>query len=101
MIVRNRIPTHELVEPFVKMVVDIRTSTLAMGGELHMDCAEELLAQGSKMKDLWGFNIYPDAHLDFISLINIKPAIGSRSMEIQSEEIKQKIKKLIASVLEK
>ena len=43
------------------------------------------MKNGPEAQDLWGFNIYPDFHLDFISLINIRPADDNRSMEIKNK----------------
>lgn len=32
--------------------------------------------------------------IEYTSLINIRPGLGNRSMEIQSEEIREKVKKI-------
>lgn len=40
----------------IKIVVDIRRSILAGGGEMHADCEDVLLAAGSEQDDLWGAN---------------------------------------------
>lgn len=88
---------------FVKGVCDIEKEVLAMGGELHSDCYEALIENGSHGGDIWGFNIFPDLPkercLEFTSLINIRPNLGNRSMEIQSEEIRQKIAQIIEKIV--
>ncbi len=35
-------------DSFTKVVVDVERKILALGCELHIDCAEELLGDGSK-----------------------------------------------------
>ncbi len=88
---------------FVKGVCDIEKEVLALGGELHSDCYEALIVNGSCGGDIWGFNIFPDLPkercLEFTSLINIRPNLGNRSMEIQDKEIKEKIAKIIKKIV--
>ncbi len=95
MIIKNKIEENSLQPPFIKAAADIKREIVSIGCELHIDCAEELAENGSKINDLWGFNIYPDKKLDFISLINIRPADNNRTMEIKSEEIRDRIKKIV------
>ena len=109
-IIKEKITLNELNEmakdgfgDFVKGVCDIEKGVLAFGGELHSDCYERLIENGSQAEDIWGFNIFPELpkekYLEFTSLINIRPSVGNRSMEIQSEEIKKKIVKIIEEVV--
>lgn len=88
----------------VKAVVDIEKEIIAIGGELHADGNEKLLEEGSRQENLWGINIYPDKSkeqwVEFSALINIRPSIGNRSMEIQQPEIKEKIKKIVEKLVE-
>ena len=64
MIVKEgKITKDDIQLPFAKAVADIKLGIFSIGCELHIDCAEELIENGSKAKDLWGFNIYPDFHL--------------------------------------
>ena len=95
MIVQNKINRETLKEPFAKAVADIEKRIISIDCELHIDCAEELTKDGSNSNDLWGFNIYPDGILDFISLINIRPAAGNRSMDIQNQAIREKIEEIV------
>lgn len=86
--------------PMVKVVVDIEKQILAMGGELHMDCADELIAAESEPKNLWGANVYPqDRRIDFTSLINIRPQDNNRSMEITRPDIQEKVEVVIRNLL--
>jgi len=99
MIVSDKIKKENIENPFTKAVADIERKILSLGCELHSDCADELIENGSRGSDLWGFNIYPDGHLDFVSLLNIKPAVGNRSMEIKDEEICRKIEEIVKKFL--
>lgn len=85
---------------FVKIVVDIKRKIISAGCELHIDCAEELIKEGSLNTDLWGANIYPeDKKIDFVSMINIRPKDNNRSMEIQDQEIKKEIEVIIKELI--
>jgi len=85
---------------FVKVVIDIEKKILSIGCELHIDCADDLVTDGSERKNLWGANIYPiEKKIDFISMINIRPLDNNRSMEIQIPEIKEKVESVIKKLL--
>jgi len=86
----------------IKAAVDIEKEVMVLGGEFHSDANEVLIRKGSDQKDVWGINIYPgrEEMLEFISLINIRPSENNLDMEIQSEHIKEKIKKIINKLIE-
>lgn len=87
----------------VKAVVDIEQGVMAAGGEWHADSEAVLLQAGSKQENIWGINIYPDnsddSLLAFVSLINIRPRVGNRSMEIQDPVIREKIKGIVTGLI--
>jgi len=87
----------------VKAVVDVDKEIMAVGGELHADAEAVLLVYGSKQSDLWGLNIYPERGRDemivYTSLINIRPRQGNRSMEIEDQAIKEKVKLIILKLV--
>lgn len=92
-----------LGDPFVdmvKFVVDIEREILALGGELHSDAEAVLMQDGSLQKNLWGGNLYPNLtparQLEYTSLINIRPSKGNKSMEVQDEAVKAKIRSILA-----
>lgn len=95
MIVEDKIPKEEMIKPFVKVAVDIQNEKVSVGCALHIDCANELIEAGSKGDDVWGLNIYPDGRLDYVSLINIRPKAGNRSVDIKNIELQQKIASII------
>lgn len=81
----------------VKYVVDVERGVIAVGGELHADAEEALLADGSRPTDLWGANYYPgrgeDGCIEYTSLINIRPAAGNRSMEIEAAAVREQVRR--------
>lgn len=80
----------------VKYVVDVRQNVIAIGGELHADAEQLLLARGSRPADLWGANYYPgqgpDRCIEFTALINIRPAQGNPTMEIADDSLRRTIR---------
>jgi len=85
-------------EDMVKYVVDVESGVLAVGGEMHADAEEILLEEGSRQPDLWGANYYPgrgrEECIEYTSLINIRPAQGNRSMEIQDPAVRERVREL-------
>lgn len=83
----------------IKGVVDIEKEVMAVGGEMHSDANEVLIEEGSQQEDLWGFNIYLDREredwIEYISLINIRPQRGNKSMEVEDQEIRLKMSNII------
>ncbi len=107
-IVEDKIVLNELRElakeyytDMVKGVVDVSRGTVAFGGEYHMDANVKILEHGSKQAEVWGFNIYPNRPrsewIEYTSLINIRPQLGNRTMEVKSEVIRKKMKEIIDS----
>lgn len=84
----------------VKAVVDVDREIIAVDAELHSDLEALLLENGSKQKNIWGINLYPDMHddefIEFDSLINIRPSQGNRSRGVENEEIQKKIISIVA-----
>lgn len=82
----------------VKFVVDVRRQVIALGGELHADAEHALLDGGSRQADLWGANYYPgrgrDGCIEFTALINIRPAQGNRTMEVEDAQTRRMIQDL-------
>jgi len=90
----------EIYPTMIKIVVDIRRRILAGGREMHADCETLLLTAGSEQDDLWGANWYPaEQHIEFESLINIRPRLGNRSMIIQSDDIRGKVARVAGELL--
>ena len=107
-IVEDKITVPELKEvskefynPIIKGVVDIEREIVAFGGEWHIDANMKLIEDGSKQKNIWGFNIDLDKSkgdwLEYNSLINIRPLAGNRQLDIQDQNLKERMKSIINS----
>ena len=87
----------------VKGVTDLGRNVVALGGDWHMDANNVLIADGSEQQTVWGFNIYPDergdAAIEYISLINIRPAQGNRSMELEDEVLRKRLRNIVARLV--
>lgn len=106
------ITKHELQEMaeamfgnLVKAVVDVEQGVVALGGELHADEETLLLENGSQPEHLWGINLYPAKRaaewIEFDSVINLKPAQGNRSRDIEDAKIRKKIVAIIERLVRK
>jgi len=90
----------------VKVVVDIEKGVMAINGELHSDEEAILLQKGSKQKNLWGINLYPELFgeedwLEFDSMINLRPSEGNRTRGVQNPKIRKKIREIINNIVVK
>ena len=85
----------------VKAVVDVDRELIAVDAELHSDLEALLLEDGSKQKNIWGINLYPEIHgeefVEFDSLINIRPSQGNRSRGVENKEIREKIISIVTA----
>lgn len=95
--------TNLVFEDMVKYVVDIEREVAAVGGGLHADAEQLLLQSGSRQADLWGANYYPGKGrggcIEFTSLINIRPAQGNRTMEIQDPLLRERVREITFALL--
>ena len=105
-VINKKITESELQEiakdfyiDMIKGVVDIEQGILAMGGEYHLDANMVLIENGSKQQNVWGFNWYfdrtGDERIEYISLINIRPAQGNRTMEVKDASLRDTMKLII------
>ncbi len=85
---------------YLKLAVDVEQNILAGGGELHYECEEALLQEGSNQSSLWGANWYPNKQMiEYESLINIRPRANNRSMEVQNHKIREQIREIVQNLL--
>jgi hypothetical protein len=84
---------------FVKAVVDVERSLLAVGGELHADEEALLLQDGSRQEDLWGINLYPELPpaelVEFDSMINVRPLQKNRSRGVEDASRRRRIEEIV------
>lgn len=105
-IIRNRATPEQMKQMlevlgiYIKLGVDIQKGILAGGGELHADCEQILLKIGSEQAHVWGADWYPfQQRVGYESLINIRPSVGNRSMEIQDLAIRDEINRIVQNLL--
>ena len=88
---------------WIKAVVDVSRGVMAVGGDLHADDEALLLASGSRQRDLWGINLYPDEEgrdwIEFDSMINIRPRDGNRSRGVDDERMRARTRRVVASLI--
>lgn len=90
----------EVLGIYIKLAVDIQQGILAGGGELHADCEQVLLENGSEQVHVWGADWYPfQQRVGYESLINIRPTVGNRSMEIQDPDIRNQVDDIVQNLL--
>ena len=110
-VIKRKITKQELEDfakknygDMIKAAVDIEKEIIALGGEFHSDANEALIEQGSNQRNIWGINIYPakgkEEWIEFISLINIRPADNNFDMEVQDKETREKIKQILNKLIE-
>ncbi|OGW82313.1 MAG: hypothetical protein A3G33_11450 [Omnitrophica bacterium RIFCSPLOWO2_12_FULL_44_17] len=84
----------------VKAVADVERELIAVDAELHADLEALLLEDGSKQKNLWGLNLYPEAQEDefveFDSMINMRPSQGNKSRGVENQALREKILAMVA-----
>lgn len=84
---------------FVKAVIDVDRELLAVDAELHSDLEAALLEGGSKQKNLWGINLYPEMQgkefVEFDSMINMRPSQGNKSRGVEDPETRKKIIEIV------
>lgn len=93
----------EMLKPFgtyIKLAVDVEREAVAGGGELHYDCEQALLEQGSRQADIWGADWDPVGEVRFESLINIRPRQGNPGMELQSPELRARVEGIVRRMFE-
>jgi Protein of unknown function (DUF5674) len=84
---------------YIKVVVDIERRILAGGGDMHYDCEQVLLAEGSRQQDIWGAGYMPSTrNITYDSIINLRPR-QNRSMEILDATIRERVAQIITEFL--
>ena len=91
----------EELTDYIKLAVDVHGRIVAGGGEMHADCEEVLLDDGSRQTDIWGADWVPDQRMvRFKSLINIRPRQGNRSMVLEDAALRRIIESIVRERLE-
>ncbi len=92
---------REVYGDYIKTVVDIEKNIIAVGGEYHIDCEEELIRQGSKLENLYGGGYrISTKEVEYMAMSNYKPALNKYTYEISDNQIRDKLYKLTKEYLE-
>jgi hypothetical protein len=87
----------------VKAVVDVEEEVMVVDAEMHSDEEEFLLQHGSKQKNLWGINLYPNKFgedfIEFDSMINLRPSQNNRSRSVDDIKIREKIISIVEKLV--
>lgn len=89
----------------VKAVVDIEKGIMVVDAELHADEEAYLLENGSKQKNLWGINFYPELtgedFVEFDSMINLRPSQNNTSRGVDNPQIQKQILDVVNKLVQK
>ncbi len=89
----------------IKAVIDLNKEIMVVDAAMHADEEAFLLEKGSKQKDLWGINIYPDLtgddFIEFDSMINVRPQQNNFSREIEDKKLQLKIIRIVSKLVKK
>lgn len=86
---------------YIKVVADLITGYVAIGGEWHAGGEKLLLDTGSEQENLWGGGIdMKTKTIETVALINIRPRSGNNSQEILDKKIRQRFVKIVKDKFE-
>ena len=90
----------------IKAVVDIEKEIMVVDAELHADEEYILLEGGSKQRDLWGINLYPDSFdeesfIEFDSMINLRPSQNNKSRSVEDPSIRKRIVGIVEKLVKR
>ncbi|MHC5747066.1 MAG: DUF5674 family protein [Nostoc sp.] len=84
---------------YIKTAVDIERRVLVGGGDLHYDCEQALLGDGSRQETIWAASFMPVTQkMIFESIVNLRPP-QNRSMEILDSNIRERVAQIIIEFL--
>ncbi|MBE9006254.1 hypothetical protein IQ259_14615 [Fortiea sp. LEGE XX443] len=84
---------------YIKTAVDLERQVLVGGGDIHADCEEMLLDDGSRQQDIWAASFMRATHkIIYESIVNLRPR-QNRSMEILDSNIRERIAQIIIEFL--
>lgn len=87
----------------VKIDVDVRREIATLGGEWHSEGDQLLSENGSSREDVWGINFYPwnppASRIEYVSLINIKPSFGNRTMRVEDQNTREQIHTIVERLI--
>jgi len=94
---------NHFFKTMIKAVVDVDKKIMAIDGELHADLENLLLQERSKQEHLWGINLFLDkgkrGWIEYTALINIRPSMGNKSMEVENLDLRQRIAEIVHKLI--
>ena len=86
---------------YIKIVIDIESGAMTIGGEWHADGEKVLLANGSHQANLWGGGLdLKSKQINYSAMTNIKSQIN-RTHVIEDVKIRELFDKLVYERLSK
>lgn len=109
-IVREKLKKEDIIRActatfgtMVKIDVDVVRDILTIGGEWHSEGDALLVADGSDHEQIWGANYYPwnppEKRIEYVSLINIKPSLNHKRMEVADPDVRARMKRVAEELL--
>ncbi len=84
---------------YIKTAVDLERRVLVGGGDMHYDCEQALLHDGSRQENIWAASFMPTTgKIIHESIVNLRPR-QNRSMEILDPNIREKVTQIIMELL--
>jgi hypothetical protein len=84
---------------YIKTAVDLERRVLVGGGDLHYDCEQTLLGDGSRQENIWAASFMPlTGRMIFESMVNLRPR-QNRSMELLDPIIRERVAQIIVDFL--
>ena len=89
------VKAQEEYDEYIKIVVDIETGLMTIGGEWHADGEKLLLENGSKQDNIWGGGMNLKTNkIDYTALINIRSK-DNPSHVIMDKKVRDKFDKIV------
>lgn len=83
----------------LKLTADLENEWLVGGCELHADGEKLLLESGSKQINIWGGGIdLINKEVDTTAVLNYRPKLNNKSMEILDPEIRNKFILIVKNI---
>jgi Protein of unknown function (DUF5674) len=108
LVIREKVTPEQLREmlevytadSYIKLAVDTEREFLVGGAVMHYECEEILLEQEqSEQRNVWGAGWYVDRQeVAYDSYINQRPGDGNRSIYIEDESLKSRVKTIVETL---
>jgi hypothetical protein len=84
---------------YIKVVVDVESGLVAIGGEWHADAEKVLIGEGSRSKNIWGGGIdIKTKNIETVALINLKSEFDNNSQEILDPDLRNRFISIVKEI---